>query len=383
MRRRDDRAREIPVDARSGDPLLVVRDLTLTHPETDTPAVNRISFEVSQGEIYALLGPSGAGKTTVLRLLAGFEDPETGAISMRNQTVSAPGKTVPPEKRHVGFVFQEFALFPHLTVEENVCFGIRVSRDRRESTLEKAKACGRELLARMQIEHLSSRMPSRLSGGEQQRVALARSLAPRPPLILLDEPFSSLDADLRGVIRGEVRRYLQEHNMAAIIVTHDQEEALAFADRVAVMRSGSIVQEGPAEELYKTPRSAYVAHFLGGCNMIDGEASGDWAMTAIGEVELATPATGAVRIALRPEHLTLETASPDQRGDESRAGAADSGHSSRPIARVLERAFHGHDITYRVEANGIELIVKAGYDASWNTGDAVRLTAKEKGMPVS
>ncbi len=378
----------MPDNASTREPLLAVRDLTLVHPESNVPAVNHVSFDVAAGEIYALLGPSGAGKTTILRLLAGFEVPETGTVSMRGELLSGRGKMVPPEKRHIGFVFQEFALFPHLSVEENVCFGIRVGSGPRAHAHEEVKACGRDLLERMQIEPLSARMPSRLSGGEQQRVALARSLAPRPPLLLLDEPFSSLDADLRGTIRSEVRGYLKKHDMAAIIVTHDQEEALAFADRVAVMRDGRIVQEGPAEELYKTPKNAYVAHFLGGCNVLEGEATGDRAMTAIGEVMLTTEATGSVRIALRPEHLAIETASGRtsdtiaDAGADTHGNAGSEGVPSHSLATVLQRDFHGHDITYRVMARGVTLIVKSGYDASWRTGDTVRLIAREKGVVV-
>jgi iron(III) transport system ATP-binding protein len=219
--------------------------------------INALSFEVESGEIFALIGPSGSGKTTTLRLIAGFEQPFQGRIVFDGRVLEDLGVHVPPERRGIGFVFQDLALFPHLTVLENVTFGLnRVPRERRKSRalemLEAVHLCGME-----------GRRPHELSGGEQQRVALARAMAPSPRLVLLDEPFANLDPSLRDEVRARVREILKSERMTAVLVTHDHAEAMTIAERIAVMRSGHLEQVGEPKDLYQRPATGFVSEFLG------------------------------------------------------------------------------------------------------------------------
>ena len=204
-------------------------------------AVDDMSLDVDPGEIVALLGPSGCGKTTFLRLIAGFERPDAGSVLLADEEVAGPGRFLPPERRRIGMVFQDYALFPHLSVADNVAFGLARRRrlSARGAHRDAAESVGR-LLALVGLEGLGARLPHEISGGQQQRVALARALAPAPAVVLLDEPFSNLDATLRAEVRAEVRGILREAGATAVFVTHDQEEALSLADRVAVMRAGHL-----------------------------------------------------------------------------------------------------------------------------------------------
>lgn len=265
----------------------------------DGPDVLReVSLDVEAGEMLALLGPSGCGKTTLLRSIAGLERIDAGTIEIDGRTVSGPGRHVPPQDRRIGMVFQDWALFPHLTVGENVGYGL--SRTERRS--------GRihEALSLVGLDGLADRMPSTLSGGQQQRVALARALAPRPRALLLDEPFSNLDTSLRVHVRTEVHRLLADLGVTTVFVTHDQEEAFVLGDRVAVMNGGVIEQHDTPATIYELPASRWVAEFVGEANLLRGDALGDHAMTAIGPVRLAMPANGSVDVLLRPEQLVLE-----------------------------------------------------------------------------
>jgi iron(III) transport system ATP-binding protein len=222
-----------------------------------TPVLAGASLSLAQGELGCLLGPSGCGKTTLLRAIAGLQAIDAGTVAIAGRPLSAPGRTVVPEQRGVGLVFQDLALFPHLDVAANVGFGLhRLDRGTRAQ-----RVAG--LLARLQLEPFARRYPHELSGGQQQRVAIARALAPEPALLLLDEPFSSLDASLRQQLRGELRQLLRQLGHTALLVTHDQEEAMAFADRVAVMRAGRIEQADTPWQLYHRPASRYVAEFVG------------------------------------------------------------------------------------------------------------------------
>ncbi|MBA3415227.1 MAG: ABC transporter ATP-binding protein [Chloroflexia bacterium] len=302
-----------------------------------------LDLDARQGELLALLGPSGCGKTTMLRLIAGFEEPDAGRIEIGANVVAdvGPGsrRCEPPERRRVGMVFQDYALFPHLSVARNISFGLPRG-GRGESDRRVAAA-----LATVGMAGMGERMPDHLSGGQQQRVALARALAPNPDLVLLDEPFSNLDAELRAAVREEVRDILREAGATAVLVTHDQEEALSLADRVAVMGGGAIVQAGPPEELYHRPVNRAVAAFVGDAQFLPGEASGRRVATVLGDLPVHGQATGAVEVMLRPEALRLAPAQ----------GAATGN------GRVLSRLFYGHDqlLTVRLDS-GQTLRVRVG-----------------------
>jgi iron(III) transport system ATP-binding protein len=341
--------------------LLRVHNITKRFIPNTPPAVNDVSFEVGQEEIFALLGPSGCGKTTTLRLLAGFERADSGEVYLEDRLLEGAKGHVPAEGRGIGFVFQDYALFPHLNVVENVAFGLRKwSADARRKRVM-------AVLEMVGLASLKERKPHYLSGGEQQRVALARSLAPRPKLILLDEPFSNLDAGLRQTTREEVRALLKRAGMSAMLVTHDQEEALCFADRIAVMQHGRIEQTGTPEAVYVTPQTAFVADFLGKTNLIDGEAAGDSADTALGQFRLNCRAVGNVRLSIRPEHLTMVTTTNTPNGK---------------IGEIVAREFKGHDLTYRVRVNSTEYVVQTDYQCRFRVGDRVCLKAVEPAIVV-
>ncbi len=320
------------------------------------PVVNGLSFEVEDGELFALLGPSGCGKTTALRLIGGFMRQDQGTISFDGRLLAGDGVFVTPEKRGIGFVFQDYALFPHLTVAQNIAFGLRKEKPatKQERTDEVLKLVG--------MEGFEERLPHALSGGQQQRVALARALAPRPRLLLLDEPFSNLDAYFRNEMRDNVRAILKEEGITAVLVTHDQEEALLFADRVAVMQSGRIDQIGTPEEIYMTPRTLFVAQFMGQTNLVLTHAHGTTAESVLGKLTLHRPAEGMVLVAIRPEHFSIRP-------------TAD--HPDAMEAKVLERSFKGHDITYRVQVGPVDCLVHTHNREPFAPGDTVFVRALE------
>jgi iron(III) transport system ATP-binding protein len=247
--------------------------------------------------VVTLLGPSGCGKTTALRLIAGFDNPDSGLVTIGGQCVFQPGCNLPPEKRRIGMVFQEGALFPHLTVEQNVGYGL----PRRDGRKERVQ----QVLAMVSLEHLGHRMPHELSGGQQQRVALARALAPQPEVLLLDEPFSNLDPGLRERVRRDVLEILRTNGVTAIFVTHDQEEALFVGDEIAVMRNGRIEQIDSPEEIFHHPATRFVAEFIGTVDFLPGWRSEDRLMTEVGSVEWpeASPADTGVEVMVRPDCL--------------------------------------------------------------------------------
>jgi iron(III) transport system ATP-binding protein len=276
-------------------------------PET---AVENFSLSVQKGELLTLLGPSGCGKTTTLRMIAGLEEPTSGTVTIGDEVVAGDGQFVPPEQRDVGLVFQDFALFPHLTVAENITFGIDDwDADERERRLT-------ELLELVDLTDHREKYPGALSGGQQQRVALARSLAPEPAVLLLDEPFSNLDVRLRIEMREEVRRILKQAGVTAVSVTHDQEEALSISDRVAIMNDGRLEQVGKPELVFENPESRFVASFLGRASFLRGQVREGTVETILGDLstsQLHGPVgdyDGAeIDVLVRPDDLSAAPAS--------------------------------------------------------------------------
>jgi len=296
------------------------------------PVVDDLSFQLEKGQIGCLLGPSGCGKTTVLRCIAGFEPVSGGEIALGGRIVSRAGSTLPPEKRQIGMVFQDYALFPHLTVAANVAFGLQ--------QLDKPTRLSRvaELLETVGLAEASAHYPHELSGGQQQRVALARALAPRPELLLLDEPFSNLDVALRERLSQEVRDILKLHNATAIIVTHDQLEAFAVADEIGVMHEGRIQQWDHAYNLYHQPANRFVADFIGEGALLAGTALNPGQL----EIELGIlsggipadcPRGSALDVLLRPDDIVHDDASP-------------------LLAEVVKKAFRGAEILYTLRLPG-------------------------------
>ena len=328
--------------------------------EAGQAVVDRASFSIGEDEIFALLGPSGCGKTTALRLIAGFEQLEQGTIKLDQKVLASRTTHVPPQKRGIGFVFQDYALFPHLSVIDNVAFGLH------HLPKHKRYVFAEEVLCRTGMNEYQHRRPDELSGGQQQRVALARAIAPKPKLVLLDEPFSNLDAQLRQTTREEVRAILKNTHMSALLVTHDQEEALSFADRIAVMNEGRIEQIGTPEEVYYFPKTKFVAEFLGRTNVIELEEDGHQVKTAFGSVELNEEAAGRVLCAIRPEHLTLES--------------PENGSNTEDCGLIVGREFKGHDITYHVRYDNTTYLVHTDNRLLFEPNDRVRVRPLEKAV---
>jgi len=305
----------------------------LTKRFGDVMALDGVDLVVGSGDLVAVLGPSGCGKSTLLRVIAGFERPDAGTVAVGGRIVSGSGAFVAPERRRVGIVPQEQALFPHLSVAANVGYGL--PRDDR-----RAPRVG-EMLDLAGLAGLGDRMPHELSGGQQQRVALARALAPAPSVVLLDEPFANLDAALRVTLRAEVRDILRASGATAILVTHDQEEALSLAGTVAVLRRGRVVQAGPPDEVYRRPADLWVAEFVGDANVVDGRAAGPGKVTcALGVLACASgPDEGPVRVVVRPEQVRLGVG----------MGAV-----------VADRQYFGHDALVRVVlSDGTPVVARA------------------------
>jgi iron(III) transport system ATP-binding protein len=322
--------------------------------------VDDVSLHVAHGQLVCLLGPSGCGKTTTLRLIAGFVEPSAGEIRVGERLVSAPGRTVPPERRNMSMIFQSYALWPHMTVAENVAYGLSLRRVDKDTIARKLNA----ILTTTRLQELAGRYPGELSGGQQQRVALARALIVEPETLLLDEPLSNLDANLREEMRFEVRRLHDAYRYTTVYVTHDQSEAMTTADLIAVMNGGKIEQAGSPEEIYDRPRSEFVARFIGSSNILRGKGLADGRVEFAGKPLRCTGATpapgGATSISIRQHEIGLLPKIP-----------ADA--DNVVPATVVRQVFLGNSRDYMVEAGGTQLRVVTPPEASHAQGAAVWL----------
>jgi len=344
---------------------LLVRAVSKTFGPTRV--LDHIDLDVPDGTAAAVVGASGCGKTTLLRVIAGFEAPETGTVQLGAETVVRHDVCLPPQRRRIGYVAQDGALFPHLSVADNIAYGLHTGWRGLGDRLRRHRDRDRvvELLAMVSLDPgYADRTPHQLSGGQQQRVALARALARKPDLMLLDEPFSALDTGLRATTRQAVADTLRAAGMTSILVTHDQEEALSFAEQVAVMRDGRFTQVGPPEQVYHHPADLFTARFLGDCILLDALCEADVAKSALGAVPVQRDApTGETTLMLRPEQLTAEVVTAEHSGT------------------VTEVDFRGPDVILTIElAEGAGTVtVRRTGIAAPARGDRVRLTVQGSG----
>lgn len=352
--------------------LLNIRGLTKTFrsgPHERVHALNGVDLDVAEGEFLTVLGPSGCGKTTLLRTIAGFETPDAGSIHVAGRAIAGPNmQLVGAHERGIGVVPQEGALFPHLSVADNVAFGLRHLR-RRER-----RARVEEVLELVDLTHIKRRRPFEISGGQQQRVALARALAPRPRVILLDEPFSALDAYLRDSLRLAVRDLLQSLNTTAILVTHDQQEALSLGDRVAIMREGNVVQLAKPRDAYYRACDLDLARFLGDAVIVDGEvvqpgSARCQVKCAFGDLPVSNwhGVCGTCRVMIRPENIRV---SPAALGADT-----DPMSATGVVGTIVDHTFYGHDGTLRVRVPNMsdDVLVRVSGDQPFANGDHVKL----------
>ncbi len=354
--------------------ILHLEDITKHYDQHTTPAVDRVTLTLRQGDLLGLLGPSGCGKTTLLRIVAGFERPQSGLVVLAGRPVAGSGYWTPPEQRNTGMVFQDYALFPHLNVAENVAFGLKNRRSGMNRTsIQKNTA---DAIALVGLSGLEKRYPHELSGGQQQRVALARALAPRPSLILLDEPLSNLDVQVRLRLRQEVRSILKEIGTSAIFVTHDREEALSISDQVGVMRAGCLEQLGTPEEIYTNPASRFVAEFVTQANFLPARRRGQLWETEVGSFEIsnrecpnniqfpndAIPDSG--ELMLREENVILK---PD---------------NDAPLL-IRDRHFLGREYRYCLQTpSGKELHARTALNTPLPVGIRVQLSVADPSIPI-
>jgi iron(III) transport system ATP-binding protein len=364
-------------------PLLTVRDLVKTFPagrgerHGRVHAVEELSLEVKEGELFTLLGPSGCGKTTTLRCIAGLEMPDAGEITLADRVLFSSTRRirVPANERGLGMVFQSYAIWPHMNVFANVAFPLQVLPRRRRSGKKALRERVERALAVVQLDELASRPATDLSGGQQQRLALARALVLEPPLLLLDEPLSNLDAKLREEMRFELKRLQRELGITGIYVTHDQVEALAMSNRLAVMRAGRIEQVGRPREIYEAPQSRFVADFIGTSNFIDGvvesRSDGVYAVrTPDGQLRVRSEAEFApgtkVVVATRPEHVSLDSTPTNGTGP------------NRWHGRVEARAFLGESVDHVVSVGSREIRARCNSSISIPEPTEVTVTFREE-----
>ena len=309
----------------TGKPLITLDHVSLTYPGATAPAITDISFSVSEGDLVAILGPSGCGKTTVLRVIAGFERPDCGQVVIAGKSVASSNTWIEAEHRGVGMVFQDYALFPHLTVLQNVAFGLHGSTP--DALQEKMG----DVLTLVGLEGFESHYPGALSGGQQQRVALARALAPQPAVLLLDEPFSSLDPDMTERMREELLEILERTGSTSILVTHDHEDALDMADNVAVLNAGRLEQFDTPDEIYHTPTTAFVADFVGQADFVPGQVTDGKIVTEVGTFENVAQCKDQTQVVvmIRPDDVRIKPC-------------------KTALARVFRRHFRGSENLYRI-----------------------------------
>lgn len=343
------------------DPTIVLKinQISKQFDRTSPPVLSQVSLELQEGEILGLLGPSGCGKTTLLRLVAGFETLNSGSIELSGESIATSERSVAPEHRNIGMVFQDYALFPHLTIAQNVAFGLQKTSRKRFAAAQ-IQALTQESIDRVGLSGLELRYPHELSGGQQQRVALARALAPQPAMILLDEPLSNLDIQVRLRLRQEIRSILKNARTSAIFVTHDQEEALSMCDRIAVMNKGTLEQIGTPESIYQTPMSRFVADFVTQANFIEATfRSGFW-HTEIGEFEtigtLENPdKKSQATLMIRQEDVKIKT-------------------DDRSNIIIRDRQFLGREYCYElVLPSGQVLLATCPIDEKYEVGSGVTI----------
>jgi len=343
----------------------------LTKKFTDTAAVDDLNLEITDGEFVSLLGPSGCGKTTTLRLLAGFLQPDAGEIRVDGNVVSSAALLVPPERRNMSMIFQSYAVWPHMTVAQNVAYGLKFKKLSKQEIDAKVT----KLLGVVHLAELKDRYSAELSGGQQQRVALARALVVEPQILLMDEPLSNLDANLREEMRFEIRRLHEEFKITTVYVTHDQAEAMATSDRIAVLDRGRLVQVGRPAEIFDRPKTRFVAEFVGKANILTGRMDGDGHLLLADGVKIrlseagGPPPAGEVLVCLRPHNIMLVA---DQAGARH---LAEQGYNL--FSGTIRRSTHfGDAVDYNVElASGASLRVIAPPSQRFASGQSIYAAA--------
>ena len=343
---------------------LVLADLSKNYG--GRAVVDRVQLDIDKGQLVSLLGPSGCGKTTTLRLIAGFIEPDGGEIRVGLKRIAAPGASLPPERRNMAMIFQSYALWPHMTVRQNVAYGLELRRVDKAALRQRTDA----VLELTQLSPFAERYPGELSGGQQQRVSLARALVVEPEILLLDEPLSNLDANLREEMRYEIRRLHEERNCTTVYVTHDQAEAMSTADLIVVMSNGRIEQAGPPEDIYARPMSEFVARFIGGTNIIKGRKAGDDAVACAGDLTLRCgsgdmAAAGETAVSIRPHQIKLAATA---------AATAAGGETNWAAGTVTRHTFLGSHRAYHVAlSSGDTVQVVAEPEPAYVKGQAVWL----------
>jgi iron(III) transport system ATP-binding protein len=336
---------------------LVITNLSLKYD--DKFVISDINFEIDDSEILALVGPSGSGKTSLIRCITGLQEPNKGEIEISGNPIFSEEVNIPIEKRDIGIVFQDFALFPHMTVEDNISYGMKNDNNKNSKSLTQLSSIT-DLMLMTGIYHLRERYPDELSGGEQQRVALARSLAPKPKLLLMDEPFSNLDPNLRMQLRMEVRRILKYLKISCLFVTHDQQEALYMGDRILVLNKGEIQQLDDKIQVFQNPSNEFVAEFIGLADFIDGQIIDNFAKTELGQIEVKSKARNGenVNIMVRPDDVNITK-------------------NNKGNGFVVSREYRGMYYIYNVKLNSGKLIKSlASHISDFNVGTKVDVQLK-------